>query len=231
MPLHVTCPACQLAFGLPDEMAGRWITCPSCATGFAAGTDQPLPHGYEANPPPVRRPSYDPPAYDDDDDEPIRPRSSAMPLVVALLFALGVATIVLIVVAVNRTSEPSHPVARSADTERPSPRGFEADTHADHVADRENRILGILTFWFILWVILGILYLASLVLILAWVAKDTRARNVDGGAMWVFMIFMFGWIGLLVYLASRPHGNLMLCGSCNNRRLQASKVCPHCGNA
>ena len=38
-------------------------------------------------------------------------------------------------------------------------------------------------------------------------------------------------IGLIIYLFSRPQGNLIQCAHCNNKRLQASAKCPHCGNA
>ena len=72
-------------------------------------------------------------------------------------------------------------------------------------------------------------YIVALVLILAWVAKDARNRGVDGGAVWVIVMLFLHVIGLLVYLASRPHGILVLCPTCGNKKLAHALTCPHCG--
>ena len=68
------------------------------------------------------------------------------------------------------------------------------------------------------------------VALLVWVARDAKARGMDGG-IWMFVVFFTGLIGLLVYVFSRPNGNLVPCLRCSNKRLQVSAVCPHCGNA
>jgi hypothetical protein len=52
---------------------------------------------------------------------------------------------------------------------------------------------------------------------------------VDGAAVWVLVIFSTHWIGLLVYLASRPPGTLQPCPACGNRKLPYASRCPHCG--
>jgi hypothetical protein len=77
--------------------------------------------------------------------------------------------------------------------------------------------------------VLLIIYVVTLTLILAWVARDARARSVDGAAMWVLLIFLSHVVGLLVYMASRPYGVLVPCYRCGNKRLQAARSCPHCG--
>jgi hypothetical protein len=74
-------------------------------------------------------------------------------------------------------------------------------------------------------------YLIAVILLMAWVAQDARARGVDGGAVWVFLMLVTGVFGLLIYMASRPHGILIICEHCMNRKLALAKMCPHCGHA
>jgi hypothetical protein len=85
----------------------------------------------------------------------------------------------------------------------------------------------------LLFAIIPIFILAVIVLyivMLVWVARDAKARGMDGG-VWLFLVLFTGLIGLLIYVLSRPQGNLVPCAKCANKRLQASAVCPHCGNA
>ena len=67
--------------------------------------------------------------------------------------------------------------------------------------------------------------------ILVWVAKDAKNRGMDNAVLWMILVFFTGLIGLLIYVFSRPQGNLIQCASCQNKRLQVSAKCPHCGNA
>ena len=76
----------------------------------------------------------------------------------------------------------------------------------------------------------GVAYVVAEILMLAWVARDANSRGVDGGAVWVITILITGFFGLLVYLASRPHGMLVVCSRCYNKKLQYAKLCPHCGH-
>jgi hypothetical protein len=71
--------------------------------------------------------------------------------------------------------------------------------------------------------------LVTNIVILFWVAKDAKARGMDG-AVWIILMLFTGVLGLAIYLFSRPQGNLIQCGHCNNNRMQASRLCPHCGN-
>jgi uncharacterized membrane protein YhaH (DUF805 family) len=66
--------------------------------------------------------------------------------------------------------------------------------------------------------------------ILVWVAKDAKARGMDSAVVWMILVMVTGVIGLIIYLFARPQGNLVPCPSCNNKRLQGSAKCPHCGN-
>ncbi len=67
--------------------------------------------------------------------------------------------------------------------------------------------------------------------LLVWVARDAKSRGMDSSVLWMILVMFTGFIGLVIYLFSRPQGDLMQCHACNNKRLQASAKCPHCGNA
>lgn len=77
---------------------------------------------------------------------------------------------------------------------------------------------------------LAVAIAAMHVALLVWVARDAKARGMEG-AVWVAIIFFTGLIGLIVYVLSRPEGNLVPCRACGNKRLQASALCPHCGHS
>jgi len=68
------------------------------------------------------------------------------------------------------------------------------------------------------------------ILILVWVAKDSKARGMGSGVGWMVLVFFTGLIGLIIYLLSRPKGDLIECPNCGNKRFKASAKCPHCGN-
>ena len=67
-------------------------------------------------------------------------------------------------------------------------------------------------------------------LLLVWVARDAKARGMDGAVIWMLLVFFTGIVGLVIYLLSRPNGQLIDCRSCGNSRLMAARTCPHCGN-
>jgi drug/metabolite transporter (DMT)-like permease len=74
--------------------------------------------------------------------------------------------------------------------------------------------------------------IASFVLsiaLLAWVARDAKARGMDSSILWMLLVFFTGLIGFVIYLFARPQGNMIPCPNCGNQRLQASVKCPHCG--
>lgn len=66
--------------------------------------------------------------------------------------------------------------------------------------------------------------------LLIWVARDAKARGMDSAVLWMILVMFTSLIGLFIYASARPQGNLIQCASCNNKRLQASARCPHCGN-
>lgn len=69
------------------------------------------------------------------------------------------------------------------------------------------------------------------VLLLVWVARDAKNRGMDNSVLWMVLVMFTGVIGLLIYLLSRPKGEVVVCNHCKNKRLQVSAKCPHCGNA
>ena len=82
---------------------------------------------------------------------------------------------------------------------------------------------GFILFIFVVGIVLNIA-------LLVWVARDAKARGMDSAVLWMMMVMVTSFIGLIVYLFSRPQGNLVQCPHCNNNRLQVLAKCPHCGN-
>jgi uncharacterized membrane protein YhaH (DUF805 family) len=82
-----------------------------------------------------------------------------------------------------------------------------------------------------LMVLVPIVLFALNIALLVWVARDAKARGMDSAVLWMLLVFFTSIVGLIIYLFSRPQGNLVQCPMCNNSRLQASARCPHCGNA
>jgi hypothetical protein len=83
----------------------------------------------------------------------------------------------------------------------------------------------------VLMITIPIIILATNIAILVWVARDAKARSMTDSMLWMVLVMFTGLIGLLIYIFSRPQGNLVRCQSCENLRLQASVRCPHCGNS
>lgn len=67
--------------------------------------------------------------------------------------------------------------------------------------------------------------------LLIWVARDAKSRGMDNALVWMILVMLTGIIGLIIYLFTRPQGNLAPCPQCGNKRLQGSAKCPHCGNS
>ena len=80
-------------------------------------------------------------------------------------------------------------------------------------------------------ILVPIIIFALNIALLVWVARDAKSRGMDSSVLWMVLVMFTSVIGLVIYLFSRPQGNLMQCSSCGNNRLQASAKCPHCGNA
>lgn len=79
-------------------------------------------------------------------------------------------------------------------------------------------------------VVCSIAILVLNIALLVWVARDAKARGMDSAVVWMLLVMFTGLLGLLIYIFSRPQGNVLPCPTCGNKRLQASARCPHCGN-
>jgi len=79
-------------------------------------------------------------------------------------------------------------------------------------------------------IVIPIAIFALNIALLVWVARDAKARGMDSAVLWMVLVMFTSVIGLIIYMFSRPQGNLVQCQHCQNKRLQASTRCPHCGN-
>jgi hypothetical protein len=214
MGLTIACPGCKSNISVSDSVIGRWIACPKCGMEFAAMRSE---------------------AATDEAEVEYHPPPSASPFRILGWAAVGslIALAVFFFVGAAISSKRARDMAEKL-PERLRPNQAQTRSNADpakgfHDSDTERGLflgLGIL-FWF---VIFSIAYLVALILMLAWVARDSRSRGVDGGAVWVITVLFTGFVGLLVYLASRPHGILVVCEHCYNKKLNYARLCPHCGH-
>jgi uncharacterized membrane protein YhaH (DUF805 family) len=78
-------------------------------------------------------------------------------------------------------------------------------------------------------IIIPIILFVLNIALLVWVARDAKARGMDSSVLWMLLVFFFSFIGLIIYIFSRPQGNLAPCPNCGNQKLLASLKCPHCG--
>jgi hypothetical protein len=79
--------------------------------------------------------------------------------------------------------------------------------------------------------LIPIIILALNIALLVWVARDSKARGMDNSVIWVILVLFTSVIGLIIYLFTRPPGQLVDCPSCGKKRMDTSAKCPHCGNA
>lgn len=78
---------------------------------------------------------------------------------------------------------------------------------------------------FLIIIILTILGIALCV----WVYRDAQSRGMNGAVLWMLLVWFTSVIGLIIYLLSRPQGEMVQCPHCGNNRLDVSLICPHCG--
>lgn len=79
-------------------------------------------------------------------------------------------------------------------------------------------------------ILIPLAIIALNIALLVWVARDAKARGMDSAVVWMILVMVTSVLGLVIYIFSRPQGNLIRCPNCGNNRLQASAKCPHCGN-
>lgn len=234
-----TCPSCgfRVEFGLYELNAE--FTCRKCQAVFTpfggiVGRQAPEPAPQEFPAVSASQPEEDYPPT-----QSLKPGTMlAGSLIIVAVFLIVVLGMILGVTAIGRNSgspavatpspksapsPPPKPVP-SAPSPVPSTPSVEDTVAASAAVGFFVGIWGLLC-------VLSVAYVVCVILLLAWVAKDCRARGVDGGAVWILVILFTHWVGLIVYLVSRPHGILVPCIRCGNKRLMATRMCPHCGEA
>ncbi|MGI8639822.1 MAG: PLDc N-terminal domain-containing protein [Pyrinomonadaceae bacterium] len=80
-------------------------------------------------------------------------------------------------------------------------------------------------------ILVPILLVALNIALLVWVARDAKARGMDNSVLWMALVLFTSVLGLVIYIFSRPQGELIQCLHCGNKRLGTSAKCPTCGNA
>lgn len=212
-----TCPSCGCIANVPESQVGRWTKCPACGAGFAASRD--LPDRADSIEDSVPR----------FQSTPSRSSGSAAAGIAVFIFCLLTLLLMVMLIIFLPTDDKGQSRPAGQSTTRADPATGTGTGTGEITGRVAGQILSSVGSFVCLMTVLGILYFACLILILAWVARDARNRGLDGGAMWVFMVLIFQWIALLVYVASRPHGVLVVCRHCGNKRLTQAKTCPHCG--
>lgn len=74
-----------------------------------------------------------------------------------------------------------------------------------------------------------LLALAVAIALAVWVYRDAKARGMDNAMLLTIVTAITGILGLIIYLLMRPKGNLVPCHNCQQKRLEGSATCPHCG--
>jgi hypothetical protein len=79
--------------------------------------------------------------------------------------------------------------------------------------------------------LIPITILAVTIAMVVWVGKDAKARGMENSIVWMLLTFFASFLGLIIYILSRPKGDKVVCSNCANPRLQSLTKCPHCGAA
>lgn len=227
--IHFLCPRCQATLKVPDDAGGRKGPCPHCGQRLQVPTSQRNqtvlgilpPRQAPAHVAATRDVSVSLPSRDEEPPArtPAGTRLGCIALAVVLLAAGGM---IVAVAAINAQSQTGDDVILPSNPKR---------THDGSAAATLTGVgaffLSLLGIGLLIGLLLTVLHLLEMV----WIARDAKARGVDGGVMWAIIAFFVPIVGLLVYLASRPSGMLRICDWCQNRKLAAARLCPHCGRS
>lgn len=151
----------------------------------------------------------------------------------ALLIGGGVVALGLIVMfivtVISYSNQPNATAPTSTTKSSPRPTTFDR-SDSDSSNPMPNLLAGLGGLVCMAWVLLPFMYLLVSVLVGIWVIKDCRNRSMGNlvGVIWMLMIFPFNLIALIIYLGSRPSGNLIACRRCQNLKLAHVLKCPHC---
>lgn len=240
--IHFTCPGCNASLNVPDKAAGKKGACPKCGQRLLVPPPQraPLPRSQtmlglhpaeapieiaETSPPPAHDGPNDP---SNDDPPPARMSQATKLGIIAMgivFLATGIVAVIVTVKMKGESDSTAKPSIFQGENRPPS------SLTSSPIDSMFQDIQSEMTSFFIRLVIGAVLYLLFWQLVMVWVARDAKNRSIDGGAVWVIVIFFTSFLGLGVYLASRPRGALTTCSRCNNRKLNYALICPHCGQS
>ncbi|WP_263376048.1 PLDc N-terminal domain-containing protein [Granulicella aggregans] len=80
-------------------------------------------------------------------------------------------------------------------------------------------------------IVVPIIFVVVNIALLVWVNKDAKTRGMETPVIWMLLVLFTSFIGLIIYLLSRPKGNLASCPRCGHKKLSMLVKCPHCGAA
>ena len=83
--------------------------------------------------------------------------------------------------------------------------------------------------WCIVSAVAGFVLFLANILAMIWIYRDGRARGDQNAVLWLIVEFVAPPVGLIVYVAARPRGDLAPCAHCHNRKMTTLVKCPHCG--
>jgi Phospholipase_D-nuclease N-terminal len=208
---------------VPQAKLGRWIACSKCGMEFAALAEEPDQEENQSVP------------VDDDKSNESGRRTPMLGWALAGSLCLVALVVSLIAFAASRQSSAGPGDQARRPTTVPSsqmpPVGHSAESSPLDLLGQGNPISsGISAIQDMIWwtKVLTIPYLISAVLMLLWMAKDSRNRGMESIASWITAILFFHVLGFLVYLIARPKGRLAACRHCRNRCLEFALCCPHC---
>lgn len=81
--------------------------------------------------------------------------------------------------------------------------------------------------WLVMMAVSLAIGITVIVLIYKYIKKDATARGMPN-ANNICWLALLGLIGLVIYLLTRPQGNVLPCPRCDQPRMQGLPVCPHC---
>ena len=85
-----------------------------------------------------------------------------------------------------------------------------------------------LVVWLVMMVVMLGIGVTVIVLIFKYIKRDATARAMPN-ANSIPWLALLGLVGLVIYLLTRPQGEVLPCPHCNQGRMQGLPFCPHCG--
>lgn len=224
----IACPSCHKAINVPENKLGRWISCPNCKMEFAALSDNPDPEELT-----------DEIAEQHETPSPGRVSAKQLVIPLGLLLLVALTGVAVYTFAAKRSpakvSMRGQPgAASSSEAMPPVDRHTNADSPFGIPGLQQGPLDSVMGIGssiksFLWWTtVLTILFLLSSVGMLIWMARDSRNRGMESLASWITPVLLTNALAFLVYLLSRPKGQLVSCRHCNNRCLENALNCPHC---